>query len=139
MSNKTVCARLDFSSEDETYELDPVIDLGECLSGEAPVFHQWLAKAAGIDPCSCLYDALESYEIAFPDATGVAVRSCFDDQFDWVQFEQDREAERDWEMVMAIAERSLPARNLDVEPDLKAALLAVYRAGKASDAKGLGG
>jgi hypothetical protein len=48
--------------------------------------------------------------------------------FYWAQFKQDREAER-----------SLPARDLDAEPALQAALLAVYRAGKTSDAKGLGG
>lgn len=139
MSNNTLRARVSFSFKGETYELDSVIDLDDHLSGEAPNFHQLLARAAGIDPYSYLYDALESHEIAFSDATGVAVRSCFDDQFDWVQFEQDREAERDWEVVRAIAEQSLPARDLDAEPALQAALLAVYRAGKVSDAKGLGG
>jgi hypothetical protein len=90
MSNNTLRARVSFSFKGETYELDSIIDLDDHLSGEAPNFHQLLARAAGIDPYSYLYDALESHEIAFSDATGVAVRSCRDGQFDWAQFEQDR-------------------------------------------------
>ncbi|MGK2952143.1 MAG: hypothetical protein ACSLEZ_07130 [Thiobacillus sp.] len=138
MSNNTLRARVSFSFKGETYELDSVIDLNDHPSGEAPNFHQLLARAAGIDPYAYLYDALESHEIAFSDATGVAVRSCRDGQFDWVQFEQDREVEQEWEVVRSIAEHFLPARDLDAEPALQAALLAVYRTGRASGVKGPG-
>jgi len=134
MSTNTVRARLAFSFKGETYELDSVIDLdrrgGE--SGEAPDFHQLLAKAAGIDPYSYLHEVLESHEIAFSDATGVAARSCRDGGFDWAQFEQYRREEQDWPAVRAIAERVLATRDWEAAPDLKAALLAAYRAGKAS-------
>ena len=134
MSSNTVRARVAFSFRGETYELDSVIDLGECLGtpGEAPDFHQRLAQAAGIDPYSYLYEVLESHEIEFSDATGVAARSCRDGRLDWAQFEQDRCEEQDWQVVGAIAERMMAARDLDAAPDLKAALLAAYRAGKAS-------
>jgi hypothetical protein len=138
MSNNTVRARLAFSFKGETYELDSVIDLDRHLgeSGAAPDFHRLLAKAAGIDPYSYLYEVLESEEIEFSDATGVAARSCHDGRFDWNLFEQDLSEERDWQVVRAIAERIMAARDLDADPDLKAALLAAYRAGKASDASG---
>ena len=134
MSNNTVRARLTLSFKGETYELDSVIDLDGCLGepGEAPDFHQRLAKAAGIDPYSYLYEVLESHEIDFSDATGLAARSCRDGRFDWAQFEQDRREERDWQLVRAIAQPTLGARDLDADPALKAALLATYRAGKAS-------
>ena len=134
MSNNTVRARLTLSFKGETYELDSVIDLDRYLggSGEAPDFHRLLAKAAGIDPYSYLYEVLESHEIEFLDATGMAARSCRDGRFDWNLFEQDQREARDWQRVRAIAEKMLGARDLDVEPDLKAALLAAYRAGKAS-------
>jgi len=134
MSSNTVRARLAFSFKGETYDLDSVIDLDGCLdaSGDLPNFHRLLAQAAGIDPYSYLYEVLESHEIDFSDATGAAARSCRDGRFDWTQFEQDRGEERDWQVVRAIAQRTLVARDLDAEPDLKAALLAVYRAGKAS-------
>lgn len=133
MNHNTVRARLSVSFKGETYELDSVIDLDRCL-GEpdgAPDFHQRLARAAGIDPYSYLYEILESHEITFSDATGVAAHSCRDGRFDWTQFEQDRRDERDWLRVRTIAQPTLAARDLDTEPDLKAALLAVYRAGKA--------
>lgn len=134
MGNSTIRARLAFSFKGETYELDSVIDLdrrcGE--SGEAPDFHQLLAKAAGIDPYSYLYEVLESHEIEFSDATGIAARSCRDGRFDWAQFEQDRREEQDWPAVRAIAEGVLATRDWEAAPDLKAALLAAYRAGRAS-------
>lgn len=132
MSSNTIRARLAFSFKGETYELDSVIDLDRCHgeAGEAPDFHLLLARAAGIDPYSYLYDALESHEIVFSDATGVAARSCRDGRFDWSQFEQVRGEEQDWQVVSAIAKRMMGTRDLDADPELKAALLAAYRAGK---------
>lgn len=134
MSNNTIRARLAFSFKGETYELDSVIDLDRHLgrSGDAPDFHGLLARSAGIDPYSYLYEVLESHAIEFSDATGVAARSCHDGQFDWNRFEQDLSAERDWQAVRAIAERIMGTRDLDADPALKQALLAAYRAGKAS-------
>jgi hypothetical protein len=136
MSNNMVRARLAFSFKGDTYELDSVIDLDRYLgeSGAAPDFHRLLAKAAGIDPYSYLYEVLASHEIEFSDATGVAMRSCRDGRFDWSQFERDLSEERDWQVVRAIAERIMAARDLDADAALKAALLAAYRAGKASGA-----
>jgi len=136
MNNNTVRARLVLSFKGETYALDSVIDLDQCLgeSGTAPNFHQLLARTAGIDPYSYLYEVLEAHEIAFSDATGVAAQSCRDGQFDWAQFEQARREDQDWRAVRAVAESLLAARDLDAEPALKAALLAVYRAGQARGA-----
>ncbi|MHB1187556.1 hypothetical protein [Thiobacillus sp.] len=133
MSSNIIRARVALSFKGETCELDSVIDLDGCPGepGEAPNFHQLLAKAAGIDPYSYLYEVLESHEIGFSDATGIAARSCRDGRFDWAQFEQDRREEQDWQRVRVIAQPIMTARDLDAEPDLKAALLAVYRAGKA--------
>lgn len=133
MSNNTVRARASFSFKGETYDLDSVIDLDRCLGepGAAPDFHRLLAKAAGIDTYSYLYEVLESHEIEFSDATGVAARSCHDGQFDWNQFERDVGEERDWRTVRVVAEPIMGARDWDADPALKAALLAAYRAGKA--------
>ena len=135
MSHNTVRARLTLSFKGETYALDSVIDLDGCLGepGEVPNFHQLLARVAGIDPYSYLYEVLEAYEIEFSDATGVAARCCHDGRFDWARFEQDRREERDWHLVRDIAQQALGARGLDADPELKAVLLAVYRAGKSAD------
>lgn len=95
MNRNTVRARLAFSFKGEAYELDSVIDLDGCPGepGVMPDFHQRLARAAGIDPYSYLYEVLESHEIVFSDATGAAVRSCCDGRFDWARFEQERREE----------------------------------------------
>lgn len=136
MSHNTVRARLSLSFKGETFALDSVIDLDRCLgeSGEAPDFHRLLAQAAGIDPYSYLHEVLESHAIEFLDATGVATRSCRDGGFDWARFEQDRREDQDWLVVRAVAAHILASRDLDADPDLKAALLAAYRAGKSSGA-----
>lgn len=135
MNRNTVRARLVFSFKGDAYELDSVIDLDGCPGepGVMPDFHQRLARVAGIDPYSYLYEVLETHEIVFSDATGVAARSCRDGRFDWARFEQERREEGDWHRVRAIAQQVLGARDLDAEPELKAALLAVYRAGRAAD------
>ena len=136
MNNNTVRARVAFSFKGETYPLDSVIDLDRCLGepGATPVFHRFLAQAAGIDPYSYLYEILESHPIEFSDATGVAARSCRDGRFDWDLFERELRAERDWQAVRTLAESIMGARDWDADPALKAALLAAYRAGKACGA-----
>lgn len=133
MSSNTIRAHLAFSFKAETYELDTVIDLDRYL-GEEPDFHRLLAKAHGIDPYSYLFDALESHDIVFSEATGVAARSCRDGGFDWSRFEHDWREEADLRVVGEIAGRLLGASALEDRPEIEAALLAAYRAGKASAA-----
>ncbi len=135
-SNSTVRARLAFSFKAEAYELDASIDLDRCVGevGEAPNFHLFLARAGGIDPYSYLYEVMESHEIVFSDATGVAAQSCHDGGFDWTRFELDWREEQDLQVVREIAERTLGVRDLDGHSDLKAALLAAFRAGRANRA-----
>lgn len=134
MNINSVRAHLAFSFKGETHSLDSVIDLDRCLGepGAAPDFHRLLAQAAGIDPYSYLYEVLESNEIEFSDATGVAARSCRDGRFDWNRFEHDMSETQDWQAVSVVAERILGVRDWDAEPALKAALLAAYRAGRGS-------
>jgi hypothetical protein len=132
--NNTLRARLDFSFKAETFKLDTQIDLDRCLgdAGVEPNFHLLLAKAGGIDPYSYLYEAMEVCEITFSDPTGIAALSCCDGQFDWSQFEQHVREDRGVQVVRAIAEQILGVRDLDLQVDLKAALLATYQAGRAA-------
>jgi hypothetical protein len=132
MSNNTIRARLEVSFKGETHQLDTVIDLAPCLGepGQAPDFHRLLARAAGIDPYSYLYEVLESEEITFSEPTGLAVQAFEDGAFDWPRFEEALRDERDWQTVRAIAANHLGSRNLDGDAELRDALLAVYRARK---------
>ena len=132
-NKNTVRARVSVSFKGETHELDAVLDLDQCFSnqGEAPNFHQYLARASSIDPYSYLYDAMESHEIVFSEPTGAAALFCKDGVFDWSGFEQNRRAAVDWEVVKTIAQQSLALKELQERTELKQALLAVYQAGMA--------
>lgn len=134
MSSNTVHARMVFSFRGETYELESRIDLDPCVgeAGEPPNFPLLLAKASGIDPYSYLYEVMESHEIEFSEATGVAARCCHDGGLDWARFVRDVCEESELRVVGLIAERTLGVSDLDGRADLKAALLAAYRAGKAA-------
>lgn len=132
MSPNTIRAHIAFSFKGETYDLDAVIDLDNYPTDpeEAPNFHLLLAQAAGIDTYSYLYEVLESDDIEFSDATGLAAQCCRDGCFDWAEFARKRGEEGDWQVVRRIAEPLLPSHALDDDPELKTALLAAYRAGK---------
>jgi hypothetical protein len=134
MSNNTIRARVAFSFKGEAYELDSVIDLDQCGAdaGKAPDCHLLLAREARIDPYSYQYEVLASHEIEFSDATGLAAQCCRDGHFDWTQFDQARGEDDDWQAVRPIAQAAMGARDPDADPALKIALLAAYRAGKAS-------
>lgn len=131
MTANTVRARLTFSFRAEDHDLDTRIDLDRCAAepGEAPNFHLLLAREAGIDPYSYLYEVLESHDIEFSEATGLAIPCCCDGRLYWPEFERLRQEERDMAVVRAIAERTMGVGDLDARADLKAALLEAYRAG----------
>ncbi len=132
MYTNSVRIRLNLSFKAETHELGTIVDLdhGQTAGEESPDFHLLLARAAGIDPYSYLYEALESHDLDFSEATGMAASCCRDGKFDWPQFVQLRREEQDMRVVRAIAAQILDVPDLDQRTDLKAALLAAYRAGK---------
>lgn len=132
MNPNSVRAHLRLSFKGETHELDALIDLdhGPAAGEDAPNFHLLLAKANNIDPYSYLYEVLESHDIDFSEATGVAASCCRDGQFDWEQFNQQRRKEQNTQLIRVIAAQMLGVQDLDQHADLKAALLAAYQAGK---------
>jgi len=134
MTPNTLRTRASFSFKGEDYALDAVIDLDRSHSeaGEMPNFHLLLARACGIDPYSYLYEVFEAHELEFSEATGAAAEACRDGEFDWSQFEQARRDQHDWQSVRSLAEQTLSPDELDARPELMAALLAAYRAGRAS-------
>lgn len=125
-------ARLSCSFKGEAHDLDTVIDL-DSLSPEAeeePDFHRLLAQAAGIDTYSYLYEVVQSHDIEFSEPTGVAALCCVAGRFDWWRFRQLRREEGEIQILRVIAAQTLGVGDLDLRPDLKAALLAAYRAGR---------
>ncbi|MEW6445468.1 MAG: hypothetical protein AB1479_05480 [Pseudomonadota bacterium] len=134
MSRNTLRARVQCSFKGETHTLDEIIDLDQLPldAGDMPDIHRHLARKAGIDPISYLYEVLESHDISFSEATGLAADYCNDGQFDWHGFDQARRDTGEWERILAVVQDKIAPHELEAAPALKAALLAVYRAGKAS-------
>jgi len=132
MASHTLHARLVLSFQGETRTLETTFDLDQCLGepGQTPDFHRLLARAGGIDPYSYLYEVLESEEIVFSAPTGLAVQAFAEGAFDWPRFEQALREEQDWHAARAIAARHLGNHDLERDKALRAALLAVYRAGR---------
>lgn len=134
MSSNTIRARVAFSFRGETVDLDAIFDLDRCWAaeGEAPNFHLLLAQASAIDPYSYLYEVLESYDIEFSEPTGAALAACGEEGFDWFRFLDEQRAAADLPAIQAIALETLGLADLEAHPEIKAALLAAYRAGRAS-------
>lgn len=134
MNRNTIRAQVQFSFKGETHALDEIIDLDPFPADEEsqPDFHRQLARKAGIDPISYLYEVLESHDITFSEATGQAADYCQDGQFDWHGFDKARRDAGDWERILAVVQDKIAPHELEAAPALKAALLAVYRAGKLS-------
>ena len=128
----TIRARLEFSFKGEDIALESIIDLDRCDDEAAPNFHQWLARAGNFDPYSYQYEVLESEAITFDQPTGLAVACCEDGHFDWPAFVALRQDAHDLEVVRAVARQTLGCDDLDADAQLKAALLAAYRAGRQS-------
>ncbi len=128
----SITARVEFSYKGESYAPATVIDLDRCLdaNGHLPDLHQMIARANGIDTYSYLYEVMESHEILFEDATGIAAECLHDGDFDAAGFEQRWQEQHHLEILAPIARRHLNIDNLEQHPDLKAALLETYLAGR---------
>ncbi len=130
-------ARLTCSFQGRDHDLDTLIDLDAQLARlhdqeEGPDFHRLLAQAAGIDTYSYLYEVVEASDIAFSEATGLAAACCGADRFDWQRFRQVCREDMERRVLAPIAAQHLGVADLEQRPDLKAALLAAYRAGRAA-------
>lgn len=132
----SIRARLSYSFQGQDHELERVIDLDtlEPQDDEPPDFHRMLAVAAGIDTYSYLYEVVESSDIEFSDATGLAASCTSEHGFDWRRFRRLRQEDGERRVLAPIAARFLGVTDLDQRPEVLAALQAAYRAGKDSGA-----
>jgi len=128
----SIAARVEFSFKGENYAPAAVLDLDRYLdeSGRLPDLHQLIARENGIDTYSYLYEIMESHEIIFDNATGIAAECLVDGVFDVRAFEQRWQEQHRLDVLTPIARRHLNIDRLEQHPDLKAALLDAYLAGR---------
>lgn len=127
-------ARVDFSFQGEIHEVETEIEL-DAISveeDEVPDFHLILARTAGIDPYSYLYEVLASEDIRFFDPCGIATACCHQGQFDWHCFLEARGKQRHMQLLGEIARVHLGLSDLAAHPEIEKALLAAYQAGSSN-------
>jgi hypothetical protein len=129
-SSIEVSAQFDFKGE--TFRPSVTIDLDRQMMrhGELPEPHQLLAKTNQIDPYSYQYEVLESSELTYANATGLAAGFLQQGHFDSEGFQRQWLVQRELSVVEEIAQRHLGAEALAQQPALRAALLEAYEAGR---------
>ena len=128
----TIDAHLYLSFKGEHYTLSTTLNLDALpLDEEAlPDFHRLLAQANGIDTYSYMYEVMESCDLGFSNACGVAAECLHAGVFDVACFQARRRAALESAILAPIAQRHLNIADLDSQPALKQALLAAYHAGQ---------
>jgi len=125
---------IEFSFKGETHTLSATIDLDAAMAnnGTLPDLHPLLARLNNIDTYSYLYEVMESHEIGFSNATGLAAEYLRDGVFDGDTFVRRWQEERQLAQLRPIARQHLNIDNLDHHPALQQALLEAYAAGRKS-------
>lgn len=133
MSNR-IDASIEFSFKGESYSPTATIDLDVMMekSGQLPNLHRTLALQHNIDTYSYLYEVMESHEIQYSNAIGLAAQCLQDGRFDLPAFEKLWQEKREVTALADIAREQLGIEDLDCEPKIKQALLQAYRLGKAA-------
>lgn len=132
----TIDIRIEFSFKGEDHTLSTTLDLDTLAPDDPapPDFHHLLAQANGIDTYSYLYEALETYDVEFSNARGLAAACLHDGVFDMDAFRRRRQEQHELAVLGPVAQQYLQVTDLDNQPALKQALLAAYQAGKSARA-----
>ena len=133
MSN-TINVSVEFYFQGERYAPSATIDLDGFIKegGDFSAFHTTLAKMNGIDVYSYLFEVMQSEDLQFSNATGLAKNFLHDGVFDIKAFKLAFTAKQEHDIVQTIAKQFLQIEDIDQHSELKAALLEAYHQGQAS-------
>jgi len=124
--------RVEFSFKGVDYAPAATVDLDLLMErgGKLLDLYSYLARQHNIDTYSYLYDAMESHDISFDKPAGLAIRCFRDGAFDQQAFEELWFEQKQVKGLADIAKHHLNIDDLEKHSDIKAALLAAYKAGK---------
>ena len=128
----SIDAAVTFSFKGETYTPSTTIDLDALMKQHdcLPQFHHLLAMENGIDTYSYLYEVMEQSPIRFDNAQGPVAEFLDNEALDIEAFQEYWRQGRVVDLLQSIALRQMCVDDIEVEPDLKAALLEAYYCGK---------
>lgn len=130
-------AQINFSFQGKTHNPTLEINLDQLLKAgqDFTRLHEQLAQANGIDRHSYLYEAMESCDIEFNQASGLALAFLNSrGEFDLQGFQEAWTRESS-ESLLVLAQQYMQIDRLDEIDGLEAALQAAYQAGIDSHAK----
>jgi len=131
MSN-TIKAQIFFSFQGKHYSPELEINLDQLLEAgqDFSRLHEQLAQANDIDTYSYEFEVMESCDIEFSNATGLATEFLSDSgQFDLEGFSQALRGNQTQQNLLKLAQAHMQINSLDEIEGLEAALLAAYKAG----------
>ncbi len=109
-------------------DLDRLVEAGD----ELPDYHQLLATENGIDLYSYEYEVLETSELVFAEARGLAADFLEAGRFDFTGFRQRWLEQKELELLALIARKHLGSEALTQQPGLREALQEAYQLGRGS-------
>ncbi len=133
MKNSLV-ATVEFSFKGQTLSPSAEIDLDTLMErqGSIPSLYLMIANANNIGAYSYELEVMESEEIHYSQAQGLAVDYIHGGRFDQAGFEAAWHEHKIVATLQAIASEHLQVDDLSGEAALRQALLAAYRAGQAT-------
>lgn len=124
-----VDVRVNFSFKGENFSPSMTVDLDAVMnaSGILPDFYSLLARQNKIDTYSYLYEVMESSEIRYENATGLAAECVVDGEFDLVRFQSKWHTQTNISALQEIVKKY----QLEGKQAVMDALQAAYELGKA--------
>ena len=128
----TVDARIEFSFKGKTLAPSTTIDLDRLMEdrGDMALIYSLVASENGIDPYSYEYEVLQSSDIRFDNAHGLAEAFVYDGELDLAQFAAAWEKAQRKDALQALAKKHMGINRLDEIPGLHACLMEAYELGK---------
>lgn len=134
MIKNSIEAHIELSFKGELYSLSSNLDLDALLAqhDELPEIHAILARDNQIDTYSYLYEVMQTEEIKFRNAQGMAADFLCNGHFNWAAFAANWQEHKTLVLLQPIATRILGITDLDQHANLKHALIQAYNLGKRS-------
>ena len=127
-----ISTQFDFKGKAHTPEMVVDLDVLMARNELVPNFHLMLATENRIGLYSYEFEVLESSELVFSEATGMAGEFLTDNLFDYRGFRERWQTQQQIAGLREIALEHLGEASLEQHPALQAALLAAYRLGQES-------
>ena len=125
----TVSVEFHFKGEKITASVELDLDLLMATNQEFPNLYPLLASSIELDVHSYEYEMMQAEQVTFSGVKGGAIDHLVGDQFDFEAFKNSWKKNQVLSTVSDIADRHMNIKQLDQQPELRAALVEAYNQG----------